>query len=53
MGYFFQHPELTANQQKKVALSQILSSICRDQGIQVLLAQKRYTIDVLESAEQI
>jgi hypothetical protein len=47
-----QHSELTANQQKKVALSQALSSICRDRGIQVLLAQDRYTLDVLERVEQ-
>jgi len=44
---------LTANQQeameevaRKVALSQILSSICRDKGIQVLLAQEQsYTLE--------
>jgi hypothetical protein len=42
------HSELTANQKNKVALSQALSSICRDRGIQVLLAQERYTVDVLE-----
>jgi hypothetical protein len=41
-------PELTAHQQKKLALSQVLSSLCRERGIQVLLAQKRHTIDVLE-----
>ena len=43
---------LTSDQQKKVALSQVLSSICRDKGIQVLLAQERYTKDVLEGLEQ-
>lgn len=43
---------LTPYQQEKVALSQILSSICRDKGIQVLLAQERYTKDVLEELEQ-
>jgi pimeloyl-ACP methyl ester carboxylesterase len=50
----FQSPssELTTERRKKVALSQILSSICRDRGIQVLLAQKRYTLDVLERVEQ-
>jgi hypothetical protein len=47
-----QHSELTANQQKKIALSQALSSICRDRGIQVLLAQERYTLDVLDRVEQ-
>jgi pimeloyl-ACP methyl ester carboxylesterase len=40
--------ELTAHQQEKLALSQVLSSLCRERGIQVLLAQKRHTMDVLE-----
>jgi hypothetical protein len=43
---------LTDDQKEKVALSQILSSICRDKGIQVLLAQERYTKDVLKGLEQ-
>jgi hypothetical protein len=43
--------KLTAHQQKKVALSQVLSSLCRERGIQVLLAQKRYSQDVLERRE--
>jgi pimeloyl-ACP methyl ester carboxylesterase len=43
---------LTSDRQKKVALSQVFSSICRDKGIQVLLAQERYTKDVLEGLEQ-
>jgi pimeloyl-ACP methyl ester carboxylesterase len=42
---------LTAHQQEKVALSQVLSSLCRERGIQVLLAQKRYSQDVLERRE--
>ncbi|MGL5836103.1 MAG: hypothetical protein ACRC1Z_23140, partial [Waterburya sp.] len=46
-----QSPELTAHQQEKVALSQVLSSLCRERGIQVLLAQKRYSQDVLERRE--
>jgi pimeloyl-ACP methyl ester carboxylesterase len=44
----FKHPELTPGQQEKMAFSHILSSICRDQGIQVLLAQERYTVDILK-----
>lgn len=44
--------DLTSDRQKKVALSQVLSSICRDKGIQVLLAQERYAKDVLEGLEQ-
>lgn len=51
---------LTANQQdameevaRKVALSQALSSICRDKSIQVLLAQElSYTVDILEERTQ-
>lgn len=44
-------PTLTAHQQEKVALSQVLSSVCRERGIQVLLAQTRYSQDVLERRE--
>ncbi len=40
---------LTDNQKEKVILSHLLSSICRDKGIQVLLSQERYALDVLES----
>jgi Alpha/beta hydrolase of unknown function (DUF900) len=41
--------DLTVHQQNKMALSHILSSICRDRGVQVLLAQERYSQDVLKS----
>ena len=37
---------LTDNQKEKVILSHLLSSICRDKGIQVLLSQERYALDV-------
>lgn len=43
---------LTSDRQNKVALSQVFSSICRDKGIQVLLAQERYTKDVLGELKQ-
>ena len=46
-----QRPDLTALQCKKVALTQTLSSICRDRGIQVLLAQERYTQNILSNEE--
>jgi Alpha/beta hydrolase of unknown function (DUF900) len=39
--------QLTPQQQQKMALSHILSSICRDKGIQVLLAKDRYTKDIM------
>jgi Alpha/beta hydrolase of unknown function (DUF900) len=39
--------QLTTQQQQKIALSHILSSICRDKGIQVLLARDRYTKDIM------
>jgi Alpha/beta hydrolase of unknown function (DUF900) len=42
---------LTAHQQEKVALSQVLSSLCRERGIQVLLAQERYTQDIMEKGK--
>ncbi len=38
-----QRPELSNHQQQHLALTQILSHICRDRGIQVLLAQDRYS----------
>ena len=37
---------LTDNQKEKVISSHLLSSICRDKGIQVLLSQERYALDV-------
>jgi pimeloyl-ACP methyl ester carboxylesterase len=43
---------LISDRQQKVALSQVFSSICRDKGIQVLLAQERYTKDVLEGLDR-
>jgi hypothetical protein len=43
---------LTTPQQQKMALSQILSSICRDKGIQVLLAEDRYTKDIMGGIDQ-
>jgi Alpha/beta hydrolase of unknown function (DUF900) len=36
-------PHIPQDQQQKKALNQILSSMCRDRGIQVLLAQDRYS----------
>jgi Alpha/beta hydrolase of unknown function (DUF900) len=45
--------DLTPNQQQKVALSQVLSSVCRDKGIQVLLAKERYGVDVLEKTQSL
>ncbi|AFY99597.1 alpha/beta hydrolase [Calothrix sp. PCC 6303] len=44
-----QRLDLSDNQRKKIALSQILSSICRDKGIQVLLSQERYALDILKT----
>jgi hypothetical protein len=43
-----QYPHRTALQQEKIAVSHSLANICRDRGIQVLLAQERYTKDVLK-----
>jgi Alpha/beta hydrolase of unknown function (DUF900) len=48
-----QSSELTTGQQEKMALSHILSSICRDKGIQVLLAQDRYPQDVLPADREV
>ncbi len=42
-----QSSRLTTPQQQKMALSHILSSICQDKGIQVLLSQDRYTKDIM------
>ena len=39
-------------QQQKMALSHVLSSICRDKGIQVLLAEDRYTKDIMGGNDQ-
>ncbi len=41
------HPELTALQQEKMALLQVLSHLCGDRGLQVLLAPERYQVDVM------
>jgi pimeloyl-ACP methyl ester carboxylesterase len=41
-----QRSDLKAKDQEILALNQILSSICRDKGIQVLLAQERYALDI-------
>jgi Alpha/beta hydrolase of unknown function (DUF900) len=46
-----QRPDLPVKNQEMVALSQILSSICRDKGIQVLLSQERYAFDILKSIQ--
>jgi hypothetical protein len=43
---------LTTPQQQKMALSHILSSICRDKGIQVLLAEDRYAKDIIGEIDQ-
>lgn len=47
-----QSSEHTPQQQHKMALSHTLSSICRDKGIQVLLAEDRYTKDIMGEIDQ-
>jgi hypothetical protein len=47
-----QSSELSPQQQQKMALSHILSSICRDKGIQVLLAEDRYAKDIMGEIDQ-
>lgn len=41
------HPELTSLQQENLAALQVFSRLCRDGGMNVLLAPERYHVDVM------